>query len=617
MQIRRPNLHITWLSALLLSGCAEMMRMQTQVQVTSPPTPTIPEMQAVPYTGLKKRVAVMRFENKAGVSGQVEIGSGMAEQLVSSLVKSGRFIVLERLAVDDVLREQDLGMSGRVRPETALKVGEIEGAEFLIYGAVTSFKGDFKGTRVGAGVGQGAAIGAAGGIIGAVIGGLIGAAMSYQEAHVAIDLRIVDARTGRVVNATTVEGIPPSTGGGVGVGVGGGSTSVAFGVQGFYNTPMGQAVRACIDSGVDWVIKNAFVDLPASQPSPQAAVPPAPVQSPATPVPPSISKAPTPPPLQFPQQPTSPQPKTSASQAAEFFQLTGKFNLRETPNGKIITGLEKDTLVAVLEGKGEWTQILLANGQTGWILTRALRKLEPGAGTATAPPAPTITPTITAPTQPTAPQGQALVPSTTSAPSPPAQLGQQTPSKSPPPSITLYVAKEVQLREVPSGRIITSLTKGKAVAYLEEKDPWAKVRLENGQVGWVEKDSLALAVPKTTPQQTGIEEQKAAAESKPVKPVTPVASVLPPMPESLSLINDGKLREAPRGGITATVDKGTQVTILEASETWSRVRLQSGEEGWIETATLWRTDMSEAKPSATAITAPASEQTPPATPTPQ
>lgn len=61
-----------------------------------------------------------------------KFGDGMAEMLANALFATNRFIVLERQSLDDVLREQDLGASGRVRKETAARIGEIEGADLLI-----------------------------------------------------------------------------------------------------------------------------------------------------------------------------------------------------------------------------------------------------------------------------------------------------------------------------------------------------------------------------------------------------------------------------------------------------------------------------------------------------
>lgn len=89
----------------------------------------------------------MEFDNKTGINVKDEykrsgsgvertisdpIGDGMKEQLVTAMAQTGAFILLERQAIQDVLKEQEFGASGRVNKQTASKVGEVEGAQFLI-----------------------------------------------------------------------------------------------------------------------------------------------------------------------------------------------------------------------------------------------------------------------------------------------------------------------------------------------------------------------------------------------------------------------------------------------------------------------------------------------------
>jgi curli biogenesis system outer membrane secretion channel CsgG len=132
--------------------------------------------------GGPSRIAVARFKDKTGKGWYTSrIGDGMADQLVTALFNTNRFIVLERQTLGDVLSEQDLGASGRIRKDTAAPIGEIEGAELLVVGAVTEFEGAASGA--GGGIG-----GFGKGILGGIMGG-------YKKAHMAIDLRVIDTRT--------------------------------------------------------------------------------------------------------------------------------------------------------------------------------------------------------------------------------------------------------------------------------------------------------------------------------------------------------------------------------------------------------------------------------------
>ena len=199
-----------------------------------------------PYDGPRARIAVAAFEDKTAKGGG-EIGSGMATMLTTALVNSNRFIVLERDALDEVLSEQDLGASGRVRADTAAPSGEIEGAELLAIGAVTAFEPE--------------SIGVGGGILG--LGTLIGtailhesnqnipvAAATYLESHIAIDVRLVDAATSRVLYTTSVEARGYNWGGSVIAEVGGGRSRLPLAFGGFQKTATEAAVRKAIDLAV-------------------------------------------------------------------------------------------------------------------------------------------------------------------------------------------------------------------------------------------------------------------------------------------------------------------------------------------------------------------------------
>jgi curli biogenesis system outer membrane secretion channel CsgG len=199
-----------------------------------------------PYDGPRARIAVAAFEDRTAKGGG-EIGSGMATMLTTALVNSSRYIVLERDALDEVLREQDLGDAGRVRAETAVPSGEIEGAELLAIGAVTAFEPE--------------SIGVGGGILG--LGTLIGtailhesnqnipiAAATYLESHIAIDVRLVDAVTSRVLFTTSVEAKGYNWGGSVIAEVGGGRSRLPLAFGGFQKTATEAAVRKAIDLAV-------------------------------------------------------------------------------------------------------------------------------------------------------------------------------------------------------------------------------------------------------------------------------------------------------------------------------------------------------------------------------
>ena len=148
------------------SFLSDMFSSGTKTKVTSgQATPDINAVQMEAYNGPKARIAVAQFKDKTGKGWWTgSIGDGMADQLATSLFNSNRYIVLERQILNDILLEQNLGASGRVRADTAASIGEIEGAELLITGAVTEFEGNSGGTQ-----------GGLGGLLGGTIGTIVGA----------------------------------------------------------------------------------------------------------------------------------------------------------------------------------------------------------------------------------------------------------------------------------------------------------------------------------------------------------------------------------------------------------------------------------------------------------
>lgn len=208
-----------------------------------------------PYTGLKKRIAVMPITVGGGShtttiqsdSGTFrastvwqsernpgEVGAALTEQLTTALINTGRFIVLERKGLNEVLAEQDLGASGRVNPETAPAMGRVIGAEWLIKAAITEFTE--KKSRSG------------GGILfkGIALGG------KKQEAFLAMDVRIVDAATGEVIDSVRADGRARSSGTIGGVSIGG--VVLAGGKED--NTPIGQATKAALTDAVDFICQR-------------------------------------------------------------------------------------------------------------------------------------------------------------------------------------------------------------------------------------------------------------------------------------------------------------------------------------------------------------------------
>ncbi len=127
------------------------------------------------------RVAVMDFDNRSQHGGW-RTGRGAADILTTHLVKETDFEIFERDKLASVMKEQNLGESGRIDPATAARIGKLIGVQYIVTGAVTEY-------------GQSNAGGGGGGVH-----------VGKKGYYAAVDIRIVNATTGRIVFAETGEG---------------------------------------------------------------------------------------------------------------------------------------------------------------------------------------------------------------------------------------------------------------------------------------------------------------------------------------------------------------------------------------------------------------------------
>ncbi len=179
---------------------------------------------------LKKRIAVSRFEDRSG-HGYHGLGQGVADMLASALVKSGKFMVMERQELDNVLSEQKLGESGLVTAETAPKVGKLLGVELLVVGSISEF--GTKENRISGGI------------------SMFGGGISRKTARAVVDIRLVNTTTGEIIASETKEGSESSTGLSV--------RTDAFDFSdhnGWDDTDEGKATRQAVDGCVELITEN-------------------------------------------------------------------------------------------------------------------------------------------------------------------------------------------------------------------------------------------------------------------------------------------------------------------------------------------------------------------------
>ncbi len=96
-----------------------------------------------------KTIAIMEFDNFSVGKYQQELGylsKGLADFFEHDFGKISSLKVVERDKIDFVLKEQELQKSGGVDPATAVRVGKILGAQYMIFGSITQI--DDKSTRM-------------------------------------------------------------------------------------------------------------------------------------------------------------------------------------------------------------------------------------------------------------------------------------------------------------------------------------------------------------------------------------------------------------------------------------------------------------------------------------
>src|SRR3990167_6751512 len=151
----------------------------------------------------KKTVAVSRFENSTDTAGQAAVGAAMADQLADALIQSGKFVVIERQTLEDVIAEQDIAASGRAAVSETAQTGKIIPAQILIKGTVSEFEAEIQ--KGGTGI---------------TISG-ISVGSSKSQAHVAVIVRIIDSTSGQVLDSVRVEGEASAKGMKIGINKGG------------------------------------------------------------------------------------------------------------------------------------------------------------------------------------------------------------------------------------------------------------------------------------------------------------------------------------------------------------------------------------------------------------
>ncbi len=170
-----PKLLLLALSLSFLTSCAAR-----KVVVKVENKPVAAAYAAETMSGPKKKIAVTTFENNTRF-GKRRLGQNISDILITELTKTGRFIVLERSRVDDIMSQVALSQAGITSGN--LEQVELLDTDYIITGAVSKYAVSTAGNSN------------------------LFTQSKTQKATVAVDVRIIDVRTGEVLLAETGAGM--------------------------------------------------------------------------------------------------------------------------------------------------------------------------------------------------------------------------------------------------------------------------------------------------------------------------------------------------------------------------------------------------------------------------
>lgn len=256
--------------------------------------------------------------------------------------------------------------------------------------------------------------------------------------------------------------------------------------------------------------------------------------------------------------------------------------LRQSPYlyAESLASLRHGTAVEILLDKGyeadgyQWTKVKTDDGKVGWIAANLL------SGSLNRPSA-----------------ASSSRPSSNSTPRPQATPAPVVPMKT---YGTRYIkGDQVNVRRSPStnGTLVGQGTEGAPVILLSEQNVqadgyhWAKIKLPNGQIGWVA--SQYLRGPQQAPAASAT--PKPVASTKPASTPSPAATAKPVVkpatgPKIAQIVGvDINVRSAPNAtaSVVTLVSAPTKVTLINAKPVrqgalvWQQIQLPGGKKGWI------------------------------------
>lgn len=160
---------------------------------------------------------------------------GITEMLTTALAETGRFVVLERAVLQEILAEQDFGALGRVTQQTAAQQGQLLGVQALITGGITEY--NYTSSSLGGNVS---------------VFNRVSAGAQQLKAMVALDMRLINAETGEIIASKRGDGTATARTVTAEVTISDKDFSTAVAAS----TPLGKATREAIEEIVEAIVEE-------------------------------------------------------------------------------------------------------------------------------------------------------------------------------------------------------------------------------------------------------------------------------------------------------------------------------------------------------------------------
>jgi uncharacterized protein YgiM (DUF1202 family)/TolA-binding protein len=251
-------------------------------------------------------------------------------------------------------------------------------------------------------------------------------------------------------------------------------------------------------------------------------------------------------------------------------------NVRAKPSsqGEILGYLENSDMMPFLSESGDWYQIEIEEGLSGWVSKKY-----------------STTRDITAEVSSPAPKEDVMASELSSLePEQPESSGAKEDAM-----VLVTVAEDSTLNvrslPSPSGAVVDMLFGGDKLPLVKEENGWYQVLFEDETTGWISKKfsviegqaptasqatvteaSLPVPVPKSKKAPWGVPVEKAEKEM-----VTTVIVIKVPEGSSLNV----RSTPSSQGQVLGSLKRGDMRPLLEENDEWYQVELQNGQSGWV------------------------------------